>query len=246
VRVAVGVSAGLVAVAVIVQAAMLRADVRDALPRTPGFSLSLLRRFDPELRKLLAADVLARLAEGLPRELFILYAVASPASAALRGFGRFGVSPLTFGSLLAVQAVTSLLTYLPIGYAASRPGAEKKPFIALTFIFFATFPLAFYTLGGLGRWGLIVAYVIAGLREIGEPARKAMITELLPPEARTAATGLYWSVRTFAVMLAPLIGAGIWIAFGPGAVFVAAFAIGIIGAALFAMLFHRYRPSELV
>ena len=105
---------------------------------------------------------------------------------------------------MAVMAFTSLLTYLPVGYIASRPGGAKKPFIGLTFVFFATFPLAFYLLGPLHAtvhvaghrvalyWGLLIAYVIAGLREIGEPARKAMITELLPQDAKTAATSLYW------------------------------------------------------
>jgi hypothetical protein len=81
--------------------------------------------------------------------------------------------------------------------------------------------------------------VIAGLREIGEPARKAMITELLPADAKTAATGLYWSVRTAAVMVCPLLGAILWLTISPAAVFIAAFAVGILGAIFFATFFGR-------
>lgn len=39
------------------------------------------------------------------------------------------------------MSFTSLLIYIPIAYA-SRPGREKKPFIALTFVF--AVPLAFW------------------------------------------------------------------------------------------------------
>jgi MFS family permease len=239
VRAGVAISAALVMGALAIQIWMLRHDTRDSALRTQGFSLRLLKRFHPELKKLLMADILARIAEGMPRELFILYAVATTMKA--DGFGVVGISARSFGELLAVQAFVSFLTYLPVGYIASRPGGGKKPFIALTFVFFASFPLAFWMLGTkLGLMGLAIAYVIGGLREIGEPARKAMITELLPADAKTAATGLYWSVRTTAVMLAPVIGAMIWVMVSPAAVFISAFAAGIVGAFLFALVFNKH------
>jgi len=246
VRLSVGISAVLVLLAIVIQIKMLRSDTRDEAKRTGAFSLSLVRRFHPELRKLLMADILARVAEGLPRELLILYVIAPKAGdLAIPSFGTFGVSSIVFGQLIALMSFTSLLTYIPVGYVASRPGGEKKPFIASTFVFFAVFPLAFWGLGHLlGVWGLLIAYVIAGLREIGEPARKAMITELLPADARTAATGLYWAIRSFAVMLAPLLGAILWITINPAAVFLIAFAVGIAGAILFAMLFSRRAGLE--
>ena len=243
VKAGVALSMILVLVAVIVQIRMLHTDTRDTAVRSVGFSLRLVRRFHPELKKLLAADILARIAEGMPRELFVLYAViaSSDGSAnAAENLGMFGIDPRTFGVLLAVQSFTSLVIYLPIAWLASKPAAQKKPFINLTFFFFALFPISFLILGShFGLAGLVVAYVIAGLREIGEPARKAMITELLPEDARTAATGLYWAVRTFAVMLAPLAGALVWLAWGPHATFIAASGIGLIGAIVFAIVFNR-------
>ncbi|MCI0362558.1 MAG: MFS transporter [Phycisphaerales bacterium] len=240
VKMGVALSVILVLLAVLVQVKMLRTDTKDTAKRSVGFSFRLIRRFPSELKKLLVADILARMGEGMPRELFVLYAVAMSAQVVnAEGFGVFGINASTFGVLLAVQSMTSLLLYVPIGWLASRPGAQKKPFITLTFVFFALFPLAFWGLGTqFGLVGLVIAYVIAGLREIGEPARKAMITELVPQDAKTAATGLYWSVRTFSVMLAPMIGAAVWLLAGPEWVFISASMVGIIGAAGF-LLFVR-------
>lgn len=242
VRISVAVSGALVLLAVIIQIRMLKSDTKDAPAGRQDFSLGLVRSFHPELKKLLAADIFARLAEGMPRELFILYAITQTAKEIpIAGFGSLGVrSAATFSVLIAIMSFTSLLTYIPVGYIASRPGGEKKPFIGLTFVFFALFPLAFWGLGHLwGYWGLVVAYIIAGLREIGEPARKAMITELLPQHIKTAATGIYWSVRSFAVMLAPLIGAAIWLTAGPQWAFITAFLVGLAGAGFFMVMFRK-------
>jgi MFS family permease len=255
VKVGVALSVGLVVLAVVVQYFILRADAKDSAPRTAGFSLRLLSRFDPELKKLLAADIFARVAEGMPRELFVLYAVVTAVSVAEsgggayeggvtamheagQGIGALGIDARAFGVLLALQAFTSMVLYIPIGYLASK-GATKKPFISLTFLFFALFPISFWWLGErFGFAGLAMAYVIGGLREIGEPARKAMITELLPEDAKTAATGLYWSVRSLAVMLAPLLGALVWVLISPAAAFCIASIVGAIGAAAFAIFFR--------
>lgn len=245
VKMGVALSVILVLVAVIVQVRMLHTDTKDSAKREVGFSLRLIREFGPELRKLLLADIFARIAEGMPRELFVLYAVTTVHTLAdtSAGLGVFGVNARTFGMLLALQSLTSMLLYIPIGWLASKPGAKKKPFIGLTFVFFALFPISFWALGTtMGVAGLAIAYIIGGLREIGEPTRKAMITELLPEDAKTAATGLYWSVRSFAVMLAPIAGALVWLLVSPAAAFITASAAGIIGAVFFA-LFFRQRAS---
>jgi MFS family permease len=240
VRLSVGISALLVLLAVVIQIRLLHSDVRDVKVAAGPAGFGLVRGFHPELKKLLAADIFARVAEGMPRELFVLYAVMKGTTMDLPGFGTFALTALAFGGLEAVRHFTSLLTYVPVGFIASRPGGQKKPFIGLTFFFFALFPLAFWGLGHLaGGLGLVVAYVIAGLREIGEPARKAMITELLPSQIQTTATGVYWSVRSFVVMLAPMVGAVLWLTVGPAAAFICASAVGMLGAVGFSLLFDR-------
>ncbi len=54
------------------------------------------------------------------------------------------------------------------------------------------------------------AFIIAGLREIGEPARKAQIVDLAPAAVRGQVVGLYYLVRGLAVFPASLVGGWLW------------------------------------
>jgi MFS family permease len=201
----------------------------------------LLRRFDPDLKRLLAADIFARWAEGLAGPFVILFCVPLISTDFNKGAAAYQ------SILLSIQAVTNIVLYVIIGPLASREGLAKKPYIGLTFLFFALFPISLAVLGPtLGFAGLALAFVVGGLREIGEPARKAMIADLVPPDVRTQAIGMYWSARSVAVMWASPVGALLWIAgnhFRPGAgplcTFTAAGVLGLIGAALFFQRFGR-------
>lgn len=225
------ISAPLVVLALLVQWRFLSAAARDT-PRDPA-GLGLVRRFDPRLKRLLVCDALARVAEGMPRELFVLWVVALPA------LGGEETGALRFGQLLALQSVVALLTYLPIGLITARGGA-REPWIAASFLCFALFPAAAWLLGTrLGLPGLALAWVLGGLRELGEPARKSLITDLVPPEARTTAVGVYWAVRCLLTAPMPLLGALLWL-WDPAAPFMVASAVGLVGALGFA-LFCRAR-----
>ncbi len=231
VQAALAVSFALVTLSLFVQYRYMRTAVVDRV-LTLHNPLQLLRQFDPQLRRLLVSDVLARWCDGMPRELVILYCVALLFKS--QGWPASVATAFYVSVLLVVMNVTSLVLYLPIGHFASKAGAAKKPFIGVTFLFFALFPLALVVLGPLeGVWGLVVAFVISGLREIGEPARKAMITELAPPAFRTQAIGIYWATRSTGVMLAPLVGGLIWVYVGSDAVLWTASALGVVGAVLF-------------
>ncbi len=111
-----------------------------------------------------------------------------------------------------------------------------QPFIGLTFVFFALFPLSLALVPD--GYGLMLAFVVYGLREIGEPARKALITSLLPPAIRAEGVGLYWGIRGVAVCSASLVGARGWSRWGPDVLLFLAFACGCVGAAVF-YLFAR-------
>jgi hypothetical protein len=179
---------------------------------------AVLRGFDPQLKRLLAADIFARLAEGMPRELIILFSVAVFA-AVTQGAKE---AAAIYGTMLIISQVTSAITYLPMGAVASKPGFGKRPYIGLTFFFFASFPAVLAAMGWLSlskaipasavAAAMAVAFVFMGMREIGEPARKAMIVDLIPPEIKTQAIGIYWAARSVAVMLAPIVGGLIWLA----------------------------------
>lgn len=240
VRADIAVSIALVLVAAIIQWRFMKTTSRDKViaidrPR------HLLSRFPADLKRLLAADIFARWAEGLAGPFIILYCVP-------RLSENLAVGTALYQSLLLnIQAVTNIVLYLVIGPLASRDGLAKKPYIGLTFIFFALFPISLALLGSsMGVIGLSLAFVIGGFREIGEPARKAMIADLVPPDIKTQAIGLYWSIRSVAVMLASPVGALAWIAgdrlvpgAGPLFTFSLAGAIGLLGAAAFYSRFGR-------
>ena len=243
VRAAVALSIVLVAISLLVQYHYMRTAVSDRT-RVHRRPLALLRRLDPQLRRLLVSEICVRWCDAMPRELIILYCVPILApllrTSAAQTSAELSVMAVAFyvGVLLVVMNVTSLLIYLPIGHWASKPGAGKKPFIGLTFVFFALFPVTLVTLGGSwGIWGMVLAFVVSGLREFGEPARKAIITELVPADCRTQAIGIYWSARCAGIVPASLAGGLIWILAGPRTMLWCASALGVLGAGLFYLRF---------
>ncbi|HEY3241782.1 MAG TPA: hypothetical protein VGM03_00395 [Phycisphaerae bacterium] len=198
---------------------------------------AVLRSFDPQLKRLLASDILARWAEGIPREFIILYCVT------VIGGAVDHAAAIYSSVLLNTQAVVNIILYVLVGPFASRAGLAKKPFIGLSFVFFALFPLALSAFGSaFGLIGLIAAFVVGGVRELGEPARKAMVTELVPPQHKVQAIGIYWGLRSAAVCLAPLMGGSLWwlgqrFALGPHLMLLTAAAAGLLGAAYFYLFF---------
>jgi MFS family permease len=181
-------------------------------------------RLAPALRQLLIADCLVRLCEGLPDVFLVIWAIEV-----------VKISPAQFGLLTSVLMATAIASYLPAAALAER--AEKKPFVIATYVFFSLFPLAVAFSRSFPA--LLAAYVVGGLREIGEPARKALIVDLSNPAARGRSVGLYYSIRGFAVAGAAVIGGALWTV-RPSLTFLVASALGFLGTAWTA-LFLRPR-----
>ncbi|MBI1803220.1 MAG: MFS transporter [Ignavibacteriae bacterium] len=187
---------------------------------TDGSTLrSIWREMDPYLKRLLLADCLARWAEGIPKVFIILYAL-----------DVLHVSPLAFGTLTSLQMATSIIVYIPIAKLSDT--LNRKPFVLLTFAFFALFPLVLA--GAASFTWIVLAFMFAGLREIGEPARKALIVDLAQETARGRAVGIYYLVRGLVVFPASLAGGLLW-TLGKQLPFYAAFAIGTIGFIVYAL-----------
>jgi MFS family permease len=130
--------------------------------------------------------------------------------------------------LIAIQMMTSIIVYIPAGKIADRVG--RKPFVILTFVCFALFPLTIIAAPNFG-W-LVVAFIIGGLREIGEPARKAMIVDFAREELRARSVGLYYLIRSLSITPAAAVGGFLW-QVAPGIPFIVAGCIGIIGTLVF-------------
>ena len=97
---------------------------------------------------------------------------------------------------------------------------------------FTCFPLA--VVAAHSFVGLVLAFVVSGLREIGEPARKALILEFVRPEVRARGVGLYYLIRSLAIAPAATIGGVLW-GVSPGLPFLMAGGIGLVGTVLFAL-----------
>jgi MFS family permease len=174
---------------------------------------------DIQLKRLLVADCLARWAEGIPKVFVVLYVLD-----VLR------LDALHFGSLTSVQMLSAILVYIPAAKLADR--LNRKPFVLLTFALFALFPLSVAWAKDF-PW-LVPAFVVAGLREIGEPARKALIVDLASETARARAIGIYYFVRGLVVFPASLAGGWLW-TLGPRWPLYSAFAAGAAGFLVYAV-----------
>lgn len=193
-------------------------------PAPVGIPVPVKVRLHPSLRQLLVADCLVRLCEGLPDVFLVLWALEV-----------VKVSPSRFGVLTAILTATAIVSYFPAAALADR--AEKKPFVVLTYVFFSLFPLAVVLSRSFAA--LAAAFVLGGLREIGEPARKALIVDLSDPGARGRTVGLYYAIRGFSVAGAAAVGGALW-TIRPALTFVVAAALGLVGTA-WAMIFLRPR-----
>jgi MFS family permease len=123
-----------------------------------------------------------------------------------------------------------MLVYIPVAYLADR--STKKPFIVITFVFFTLFPLALLFSRSFGL--LVFAFILRGLKEFGEPTRKALIMDLAPEDRKAAMFGLYYLMRDVIVSVAAFGGAFLW-QIGPQVNFLIAFACGIMGTVFFAI-----------
>lgn len=81
--------------------------------------------------------------------------------------------------------------------------------------------------------GLVLAFIVGGLREIGEPSRKAMIVDFAEQQFRARNVGLYYLIRNLAISPASAIGGLLW-RVRPETPFVIAGLFGVAGTLLFA------------
>jgi len=179
------------------------------------------------LKRLLVSDIFIRTCEGMTDVLVILYVT-----------NVLNVSVARFGTLIAIQFVTTLIIYIPAAKAAERVG--RWPFVVATFCAFALFPLAIVSAHGFG--GLVIAFIIGGLREIGEPARKAMIVDFARPQLRARSIGLYYLLRSLAITPASAIGGLLW-KVAPQTPFVIAGMFGIGGTLIFLWTLREPRAA---
>jgi MFS family permease len=196
-----------------------------ALPPDPhsGNLVSIARSFSPALKELLASDILIRFCERLPYAWVIVWAI---------NYG--GLSAQQYGVLVAIEMITAMICYIPVAHFADRYG--RRPFVLITFLFFTLFPITL--LWATSFAGLVLAFVVRGLKEFGEPARKALIIGEARPELRARTYGAYYLIRDCVVTTGAFLGAWLW-QLGPHANFLGAAAFGAAGTVWFWVFVYR-------
>jgi MFS family permease len=222
VRLAFAAALAMAAAALFLQQWMIEDDPRarntasDACGLRPEKNpLKLLRLMNPAMKGLLVTDILVRFCEQIPYAFVVVWcmkAIADP------------VSAVQFGLLTTIEMATAVLVYIPVAYLADR--SSKKPFVLMTFAFFTLFPLVLLFSRSF-EW-LIVAFILRGLKEFGEPTRKALIMDLSPDHCKAGMFGLYYLIRDVFVSLAAMGGAFLW-QISPATNLIAAFVFGVIG-----------------
>ena len=216
-----GVRTGLVvSIALAMTTLIVVSRVRIVLPESsePTNIVGVWRALPATLKKLLASDVFIRTGDGMVDVFLVLYAT-----------NVIGITAPQFGLLIAVQMLTAIVVYIPAAKIADRVG--RKPFVVATFVAFSLFPIAVVLSTGFVT--LVLAFVVGGLREIGEPSRKALIMDLAVPHLRARSVGIYYLLRSLAITPAAFVGALLW-RIAPTFPFFVAGAIGFMGTILFA------------
>jgi MFS family permease len=188
-----------------------------------GSPVRMWQYMNRDLKQLLVADILVRFCEQIPYAFVVVWAVGTATAPG-------PVSALQFGVLRTVEMATAVAIYIPVAYLADR--TQKKPFVVLTFIFFTLFPLLLLYSKSFEM--LIVAFVLRGLKEFGEPTRKALIMDLAPEDRKAGVFGLYYLIRDVIVSVAAFGGAFLWQA-SPEVNLLTAFAFGVLGTIWFAV-----------
>src|SRR4051812_16552775 len=149
-------------------------------PAAPIHFMGVLRSFTPALRELLLSDILIRFCERIPFAFVVLWAM-----------DHVGVDAQQYGLLVSIEVITAMLCYIPVAHLADKYG--RRPFVLVTFVFFTLFPVTLLWPQNFALFAF--AFFIRGLKEFGEPARKALIISEADPALRSRTFGAYYLIR---------------------------------------------------
>jgi len=180
------------------------------------------RRFSKNLTNLLISDILVRFCEQIPYAFVVVWVVENN-----------HLSEMQFGILTTIEMATAMLIYIPIAYLADR--STRKPYVAITFFNFTIFPIVLLFSKTFPT--LIFAFIIRGLKEFGEPTRKALIMDLAPEDSKAWTFGTYYFIRDVIVSVAAFAGAFLW-KVSPALNFLIAAGFGLIGTLYFIFNVH--------
>ena len=178
---------------------------------------------------LLAVSFIDRLGGALLFPFFTLYVTA-----------KFGVGMTTVGIIFGLFSISAMAGSAFGGALSDRFGRKRM-------IIFGLFVSAAVTLMmGFAqdiRFFFLASVLVGLFANMGDPARQAMVADLLPPEKRTEGYGLMRIVTNLAMTLGPAIG-GFMAARSYLLLFISDFAASSITAVIFALLIKETLPTK--
>jgi MFS family permease len=137
--------------------------------------------------------------------------------------------------------LAATICIIPASHYADRHGRE--PFVVVTFIMFTLFPISLLMSRSFSA--LVIAFIIRGLKEFGDPSRKALIIGYSDSDRRGEVIGAYYLVRDLVVSTGAILGAYLW-KLGPGLNFVGAAALGVAGTIFYVKTVRQSRQTALI
>lgn len=186
---------GIALVFALVAIVFIKMFVIETSDRTPIDLKAGFTRMSKPLRILLISDILIRFAEQIPYAFVVVYVMNTLSN-----------SPITFSVLTLIEMLTAMFIYIPVALLSER--VSSKTIVSITFFFFAIFPIVLSLSNSI--WMLYIAFIIRGLKEFGEPTRKALIVRLSDPDIKASAYGTYYLIRDVVVSVAALFSAVLW------------------------------------
>lgn len=191
--------------------------------------IDTFKNMPTELRTLLASDILIRFAEQIPYAFVVVWIMQSNQQSAVN-----------FSVLTMIEMAVAMIIYIPVAYLSEK--ISNKTIVSITFFFFTIFPLVLLFSTGMPM--LIFAFVIRGLKEFGEPTRKALIVKLANEGSKATTFGTYYLLRDIVVSIASLFSAYLW-TLSPQANFLTASAFGLLGTVIFIVYGKDQRQPSL-
>lgn len=207
-------------------------DLGDAAMLAQGERWTLwrsLREFNSPMRRLLLSDILIRFCERIPYAWVVIFAM-----------DYIGMSGRQIGILITIEMLAATLCIIPASHYADRSGRE--PFVIVTFIIFTLFPISLLVSRSFSA--LVIAFVIRGLKEFGEPSRKALIIGYSDSDRRGQMIGSYYLVRDLIVSAGAILGAYLW-KLGPALNFLGAAGFGAAGTIFYVKTIRRNQQLAL-
>jgi MFS family permease len=187
------------------------------------------REFNQPMRRLLLSDILIRFCERVPYAWVVIFAM-----------DYIGISAQQVGILTTIEMLAAVLCIIPASHYADQN--RREPFVIVTFIMFTLFPISMLMSRSFSA--LVIAFVIRGLKEFGDPSRKALIIGYSDSGRRGQMIGSYYLVRDLIVSTGAILGAYLW-KLGPALNFLGAAALGIAGTIFYVKTIRLSRQSAL-